>query len=289
MRTILFIISLIYISLSTLAKNLPDSSCCGGIDSVAASDGVLFIPAELECIPAYAYADRHDLHTVRFEEGSRCRSVGDFAFLGCSELSDITLPASLTSLGEGCFRECVSLSEITLPQGIKTIPAQCFSHCTALKTVTTVSQPEYIRQFAFIYCEALQQFDFGSRLRHIGNNAFSRCLSLQEATLPTSLTELESYAFSDCVSLKSAMLPANPSLLGELIFSGCQSLTSLTVLSPVPAEFDCGSFPLEPLDPEAYRRCSLIVAQGCTNRYAAAPAWSLFHHIVESENDVSEK
>ena len=33
-------------------------------------------------------------------------SIGDYAFEGCSFLSDIVIPASVTSIGRGAFRDC---------------------------------------------------------------------------------------------------------------------------------------------------------------------------------------
>ena len=43
------------------------------------------------------------------------------AFSGCSSLSQIELPASLTSLGDNAFQGCSSLSEAMVPAGLKII------------------------------------------------------------------------------------------------------------------------------------------------------------------------
>ena len=44
-----------------------------------------------------------------------------FCFDGCSNLSSITIPQNVTKLGAGSFRGCSKLSSISLPQGITTI------------------------------------------------------------------------------------------------------------------------------------------------------------------------
>lgn len=255
----------------------PDKSGSCGLFSADSTE--LLIDADVARIPDYAFADCRKLRRVRFAAGSKCSEIGRFAFLGCSALEDIELPASLQSLQEGAFRECSAMRYIQLPHAITVIPPQCFSWCTALEKVDMLSAPEDIRQFAFIYCFALRDFDFGDRLRHIGNNAFSRCESLGEALLPPGVEEIESYAFSDCLSLRKAVMPANKNLLGELIFSNTPSLRVLVAPSAVPPSFDCRSFPFDPDDGDAWARCVLYVPDGARDAYLAAEGWSLFNSI----------
>jgi hypothetical protein len=44
-------------------------------------------------------------------------SIGAYAFEGCSSMTSIELPASLTSLGGGAFAHCSSMTSIALPAG----------------------------------------------------------------------------------------------------------------------------------------------------------------------------
>ena len=41
-------------------------------------------------------------------------SIGSSAFSGCSGLTEITLPASITSIGDSAFRNCSSLATVTI-------------------------------------------------------------------------------------------------------------------------------------------------------------------------------
>lgn len=243
------------------------------------NDSVLTVSRSVREIPGYAFKDRTDFHTVRFETGSSLLSIGEYAFLGCGNLRDIGLPASVTALGEGCFRECKSLSGFTVPARVGNLPKAAFSWCPSLRSVSLPAQLADIGSHAFAYCTSLESVTIPSKVTHIGSNAFSFCLSLTEITLPASITELESYAFSECVSLKRATLPKNHRLLGELIFDGCTSLTSLTEASPVPPKFDCASQIFDLNETDCFDRCVLYVPASSLTRYRTAPGWRLFRNI----------
>lgn len=243
------------------------------------TDSVLTVSKTVLRVEAYAFADRNDIREVRFEDGSRLHSIGEYAFMGCSNLKNITLPASLRTLGEGCFREC-GLTSLAVPDGVKELPKGMCAWNEELRTVSLPAGLADIAAHAFAYCKSLESIAIPRAVSHIGNNAFSCCYTLAEVTLPRAMRELESYAFSDCRSLRGAVMPANSRLLGELIFSGCENLTSIMVMSPAPPPFDCDSFIFEPDEARLYSRCRLYVPAESVNRYRTARGWKLFTNII---------
>lgn len=56
-------------------------------------------------------------------------------FFGCSALTSVVIPDSVTEIGEGAFSECDSLETITLGPNIDKIHTEVFSSCSALKTI----------------------------------------------------------------------------------------------------------------------------------------------------------
>ena len=41
-------------------------------------------------------------------------SLGNYAFIFCSELADVVIPASVASIGSNAFSDCGTLTEITM-------------------------------------------------------------------------------------------------------------------------------------------------------------------------------
>jgi len=72
--------------------------------------------------------------------------IGNYAFVRCETLENITIPEGVTRICDGAFYECTSLSSIKLPESITQLPQQwIFSGCTNLKEVFFFAKtPPYI-------------------------------------------------------------------------------------------------------------------------------------------------
>ncbi len=88
------------------------------ITGYSGSAALLTIPATLDGYPVKAIGERvfedTEIAAVVIPEG--VREVGWFAFYGCEDLINITLPASVTIIGYAVFDGCTSLS-IYCPAG----------------------------------------------------------------------------------------------------------------------------------------------------------------------------
>lgn len=246
-------------------------------------DSVLTVNGGVHAISAKAFADRDDFVRVEFAEPCVLTEIGEYAFIGCSNLRTMALPASLQRIGEGAFRECASLKSMVIPEGVTALPRYAFAWCQSLSSVSLPRNLADIGSHAFAYCSTLNDVDVPGGVKHIGSNVFSFCSSLAEIELPASVTELESYAFSECVSLRRVTLPGNGNLLGELIFSGCRSLEEISISSPVPPKFDCNSTLFEDTEPDMYLECRLLVPYKSVELYRRSPGWGLFKYITPAK------
>ena len=61
--------------------------------------------------------------------------LGDYAFYGCSGLTSLTLPSSVTSIGDGAFSGCSGLTSLTIPSGVTSIGKWAFRGCSGLTSI----------------------------------------------------------------------------------------------------------------------------------------------------------
>ena len=59
-----------------------------------------------------------------------------YAFDGCTSLSSVTIPDSVTSIGRSAFYRCTSLTSVTIGDGVTSIGRDAFSWCDSLSSVT---------------------------------------------------------------------------------------------------------------------------------------------------------
>lgn len=58
-----------------------------------------------------------------------------YAFEGCSGLTSITIPSSVTSIGQSSFSVCSGLTSVTIPSTVTSIGYQAFYGCIGLSEI----------------------------------------------------------------------------------------------------------------------------------------------------------
>ena len=155
-------------------------------------------------------------------------TIGDGAFAG-TKLTNITLPANVTSIGAGAFAGCYNLVSIHLGN-LKELSPSAFSDCVMLKEIDGSAAVEVIGDGALKGCTALTEFDFGRNLTEIGEGAFARTgLTAADMGGCKILRRLGSGAFADCQSLESVRLPWVLEETGEGTFLGDKLLESILI------------------------------------------------------------
>jgi hypothetical protein len=77
------------------------------------------------------------------------------AFEGCSSLTSITIPESVTEIGEHAFEGCSSLTSITIPESVTVIGESAFAGCSSLTSITIPKRVTVIGGYAFEDCSSL--------------------------------------------------------------------------------------------------------------------------------------
>ena len=155
------------------------------------------------------------------------------AFSGCSGLTSVTIPNSVTSIGNSAFNGCTGLTSVTIPNSVTSIGNSAFYHCSSLTTVTIPNSVTSIDIGAFCGCSGLTSITIPNSVTSIGNSAFNGCTGLTSVTIPNSVTSIGEYAFYGCTGLSSVTIPNSVTSIGNWAFNGCTGLTSVTIPNSV--------------------------------------------------------
>ena len=80
------------------------------------------------------YPLRDEILTLNI--GDEVTSVGNFAFIGCSNLAELNLGRSVTAINKSSFNGCSSLEKVELPEGLTTLGSYAFTNCSGLSEIT---------------------------------------------------------------------------------------------------------------------------------------------------------
>jgi hypothetical protein len=168
-------------------------------------------------------------------------NIADRAFIGCGRLAGLTLGSSVASVGDYAFQACSSLTDVTFPNSVISLGTYAFSGCISLVKLTIGSGVTTIRDMAFYECTSLTDVVIPNSVTNIGRRVFEDCPSLTGLTVDTSNP---AYSSADRVLFNKNQttlveylraegggytIPASVTCIGDYAFNGCSKLTSVTI------------------------------------------------------------
>ncbi len=146
-------------------------------------------------------------------------SIGNCAFMDCSELEKITFPDTLTTVGERAFEYCTDLEEAVFP-GCKKLGYGAFRFCEDLSAVQLPEGIAEIGEWAFEGCVNLKAITLPYGIKTIPEGTFRGCSSLSTVTMYDSVVSVGKTAFRDCKALHALKLSRNINNIGQYAFHG---------------------------------------------------------------------
>ena len=222
-----------------------------GVSNIVYSSiaGVLFNKSQttlLECPPGktgiYAVSDGvTNIASVAFGGCSRLSSVtipgsvsiiDSYTFSGCSGLTNITIPNSVTNIRDYAFNGCSSLSSISIPASVFSLGYGAFTSCSGLKYFIIPVGITAIPNELFRWCYGLTNVFIPNGVTTIGSHAFDSC-GITSITIPTSVTNIGMAAFIYCRMLENISIPNSVISIGIQAFGACSGLTRVAIPSSV--------------------------------------------------------
>ena len=172
-------------------------------------------------------------------------SVAHHLYLNSSEITELVIPNTITSLGTFQFASCHGITSVTIPESVTNLGLAIFYDCRNLASV-----------------------NIPSSITSIGVNMFNGCDRLSSVTIPNSITTIEHGAFI-YTGLTTVRIPSSVTTIGYSAFS---ELSSLVIEKNTPLAIADNTFTNR-------KNTDLIVPVGCVAAYQAADYWKDFKTI----------
>jgi hypothetical protein len=193
--------------------------------------------ANTTSIPATTVPSSNNLTGVTI--GNTVTSIGQNAFLGCTNLTSVTFTptSTLISIGQSAFQSCSGLTSVTIPNSVTSILASAFRSCSALTSVTLPpNNPSFtiINIQTFNGCSMLTSIIIPNTVITIDTDAFNACTNLTSVTFTpiSQVTTIGNTAFQSCSGLTSVTIPNSVININYRAFLNCLNMTSV-IFTPI--------------------------------------------------------
>ena len=229
-------------------------------------------------------------------------AIREYAFVGCTSLTSVTIPNSIISIGWSAFSGCRGLSSITIPNSVTSIGRSAFRGCSALESITLpfVGDKEQTNYpFGYIFegsssgcTETTQYYYNGNKTfvayipttlkevvitgcTNIPYGAFYNCSGLISIVIPNSVTNIGGSAFRNCSCLESIDIPNSVKSIGDYAFSFCTSIDLITMNKYIPPAISQNTF--ANFDPSV----PIYIPCGSLSNYTSANYWNGLNFIED--------
>ena len=237
---------------------IKDNSTCT-ITYYNGFDSNLSIPSQINGyrvvkIDSLAFGKRGNETLVNVTIPNTVTTIGEYAFLNCTELTTVNIPNSVINIEQGAFSGCIKLSSnLVLPNSVTTIGSDAFYLCSNLSKINIPdsvysignnafygtkwydNQPEgliYAGKVVYEYKGDMPQntkITLKADTKGIAGHAFCDDSGLKNITIPNGVKSIGEFAFSGCSNLSSITIPEEVKEIGYSAFSGCSSLVNIVI------------------------------------------------------------
>jgi hypothetical protein len=189
----------------------------------------------------FAFANISSLTNVIMPDAGFVASIESYAFYLSTNLTNVSIPASVTNIGSNVFADCHSLVSITVDPGNSFYSSSSGALFDKVQTSLLQFPEAYagsfiipgtvnnIGDYAFSFCQGLTGVTIPASVTNLGAYAFDYCTNLTSVTVGNGVTNLGADAFFNCTALASVTIGSGATNIGAAAFAGCTNLAAITV------------------------------------------------------------
>jgi len=166
-------------------------------------------------------------------------AVGNQAFSGCQEMTNIDIPEGVTRIGNYAFSSCKKLESVEFPTSLISIGEYVFSGCDLITSIYLPRNVAQIAAFAFYNCD-IAYYMCSSNNNHfkaVNGVLYSKDMTRLEAypnaaeatsfSIPSTVTTIQKGAFANAINLAQVSFPESVVWIGASAFRNCDVLETV--------------------------------------------------------------
>ena len=165
-------------------------------------------------------------YTRTVEIPNNVTTIGNYAFSGCSGLTNITFPDSLTTINQHAFNGCTGLTNITFPDSLTTINQSAFGY-TGLTEIDLKNVTAFSSNYHFQSCTSLRKV-IGKKVTST-TGSFYNCTVLETAIF-SNVSTIGQNTFLNAYALKNVDC-RNVDRIVQGAFQNCSRLSLIDLTS----------------------------------------------------------
>ncbi len=160
------------------------------------------------------------------------KAIAYSAFYGCTSLTSVIIPNSVTSIGAYAFYGCTSLKNIVIGDKVTEIVSSAFENTAYYNNEDNWQDGVlYIGNCLIKAKDTISgAYKIKDGTKAIAGDAFDGCTGLTSITIPDSVTSIGCEAFGFCTGLTSITIPDSVTSIEHYTFLGCSSLSEINYL-----------------------------------------------------------
>ena len=225
--------------------------------------------AAVTSIGTVFYNNKDIKHFEEFEYFTSVTAIANNGFRGCTNLTILKVPTSVTTFGYDAFRSSGITDMYVYGNLTSWGNAYTFADCQ-LRYLYSNSQSTLFSGSATY----LERLDLDSNVRIVGG--FQGSANLSDVRISEGVTTFNDNCFKNCSSLQSIVLPSTTSVMTHGVFNTCENLTSVTILATTPptgvSQYTFMNTP----------NAIVYVPSGSVDTYKAASGWSIWAGRIQA-------